>query len=36
MQANAELAQDFDIVGQQYRKLVAALVEVVAANPTTV
>lgn len=29
MQANAELAQDFEILGQQYKKLIAALVEVV-------
>ena len=36
MQANAELAQDFDILGQQYKKLVAALVEVVNMPPIPV
>lgn len=29
MQANAELAQDFTILGQQYKKLISALLEVV-------
>ena len=36
MQANAELAQDFDILGQQYKQLVAALVEEVNMPPIPV
>jgi cyclic nucleotide-binding protein len=36
MQANAELAQDFTILGQQYKKLIAALLEVVNMPPIPV